>query len=85
MLTNDEMDKYADYLNDIFEGIIEFDYIKYNNLINELKNTKEMSKPNGDISLYIDYLFDAIKNPKLNNKIRKFKLKKIMTYNESTN
>lgn len=83
MLTNNEMDECAKYLNDIFEGTIEFDYIKYNKLINDLKNKKENSKPNGEISLYIDYLFDAIKNPKFNNKIRKFKLKKIMKQNAS--
>lgn len=89
MLTNknyiDDIDEYGKYLNDIVENVKEFDYLDYNKIITEIKNIKEKSKPNSEMSLYIDYLFDYLKNSKINNKIRKVKLQKIMNYNASEN
>ncbi len=80
-----KIDEYGKYLNDICENDIPFNYNDYNKILKELEKIKMKSKPNSGVSLYIDYLFFYIKNSKINNKIRKFKLQKIMNYNAITN
>jgi hypothetical protein len=50
-------------------------------MIKNMKNIKLQYKPNDNIPKYIDYLFDVMNMPSFKNKIREFKLQKIMNYN----
>jgi hypothetical protein len=87
MLINDiennihTLEDYATYINVVIENKYYFDCIFYDKMIKNMKNIKLQYKPNDNIPKYIDYLFDVMNMPSFKNKIREFKLQKIMNYN----